>query len=87
MAEENKLKLVESIIKSIVGIILPFILVWMLLSHNPTSLNININVKDIVTTEINCDCKRRTRRRLTAGGHYYFYVWGLEDKTSSNNAS
>ena len=39
MAEENKLKLVESIIKSIVGIILPFILVWMLLSHNPTSLN------------------------------------------------
>lgn len=55
MAEENKLKLVKSIIKSIVGIILPFILVWMLFSHNPTSLNININVKDIVTTEINCD--------------------------------
>lgn len=53
MAEENKLKLVKSIIKSIVGIILPFILVWTLLSHNPTSLN--INVKDIVTTEINCD--------------------------------
>jgi len=44
MAEENKLKLVKSIIKSIVGIILPFILVWTLLSHNPTSLNINTNV-------------------------------------------